>query len=324
MILIISDDIDHSTNEVIKWLKLWKKPYLRVGQNNFINSIYLSINNNKVDLSIKIGQIELNYDQITSFWYRKHFLELFKDFDFNHSIEFDKSKWFKFLQTSELLSLNDYLIFLLEKKCHIGNYHQRNANKLISFYNAEKSGLKIPETIISSDINFFENCFNNKKSVIKPIQDLFITEKNNFKYYTNILKFNRNTLRKFESKIFPSCIQKYVRKKIELRVFYLDGECYSMAIFSQMDNQTKLDFRNYNFSKPNRCVPYNIDESLKIKIVTFMNFMNLNTGSLDFILTPKNEYVFLEVNPSGQYGMIEYNCFYSLDRKIAEKLIHKL
>ena len=43
MILIISDENDHSTNEVIKWLLYLEEPFIRLGQNKFINSIQLKI-----------------------------------------------------------------------------------------------------------------------------------------------------------------------------------------------------------------------------------------------------------------------------------------
>jgi len=93
-----------------------------------------------------------------------------------------------------------------------------------------------------------------------------------------------------------------------------------MAIFSQSDAKTKVDFRNYNDEKPNRMVPYKLPCDIEKKIDVFMKKINLNNGSIDFILTEKNEYFFLEVNPAGQYGMIEQACFYGLDEKIAKIL----
>jgi D-alanine-D-alanine ligase-like ATP-grasp enzyme len=51
-----------------------------------------------------------------------------------------------------------------------------------------------------------------------------------------------------------------------------------------------------------------------------MNKLDLNCGSIDMIVTPKNEYVFLEVNPVGQFGMVSYPCNYNLEKKIAEYL----
>lgn len=321
MILIISDENDHSTNEVIKWLLYLEEPFIRLGQNKFINSIQLKIIEKEIILLLDIDGISLNYKDIKSFWYRKHCLELFKDFKINHEVEFDKNDYFTFLFLSELNCLKEYLVFLFERKKYIGNHDQRNANKLISFYNANAVGLKIPNTLISNKIDFFKNIHPKEEYIIKPIQDLFVSNLDIETSFSSISPFNENYLDELESDFFPSCIQKYIDKKIELRVFYLDNEMYTMAIFSQLDDQTKLDFRNYNFNKPNRCVPYILPIKIKNKIKKFMKLMKLNTGSLDFILTNSNEYIFLEVNPSGQYGMIELNCFYNLDKLIATKLI---
>ena len=51
-----------------------------------------------------------------------------------------------------------------------------------------------------------------------------------------------------------------------------------------------------------------------------MDLLNLDCGSIDMILTPKNEYVFLEVNPIGQFGMTSYPCNFQLEKRIAEIL----
>jgi len=46
----------------------------------------------------------------------------------------------------------------------------------------------------------------------------------------------------------------------------------------------------------------------------------LNSGSIDILVTPNNEYVFLEVNPVGQFGMVSQPCNYYLEKRIAERL----
>ena len=36
--------------------------------------------------------------------------------------------------------------------------------------------------------------------------------------------------------------------------------------------------------------------------------MSLNTGSIDLIKTKSGDYVFLEVNPVGQFSMVSFPC----------------
>ena len=134
--------------------------------------------------------------------------------------------------------------------------------------------------------------------------------------YAKLVEINKSISDTF----FPSLVQNYIPKKIELRIFYLEGEFFSMAIFSQKDNKTNIDFRNYNDDKPNRTVPYKIPKDVEQKLDLLMKTLGLNSGSIDMIVTPDNEYVFLEVNPVGQFGMVSYPCNYNLEKRIAEYL----
>jgi glutathione synthase/RimK-type ligase-like ATP-grasp enzyme len=92
---------------------------------------------------------------------------------------------------------------------------------------------------------------------------------------------------------------------------------YSMAIFSQLDEQTKIDFRNYNYEKPNRCVPYKLPDYIEVKIEMLMNKLSLNTGSIDLVFTTDNEYYFLEVNPVGMFSPLTWPLNYTIEKDIA-------
>ena len=119
---------------------------------------------------------------------------------------------------------------------------------------------------------------------------------------------------------FPSYFQEKIEKKYELRVFYLEGEFYSMAIFSQNDSQTKVDFRKYNKVKPNRNVPFKLPLTIESKLQNLLEHYRLNTASLDIVVDKCGRYVFLEINPVGQFGMVSVPCNYYLEKKIAETL----
>ena len=51
-----------------------------------------------------------------------------------------------------------------------------------------------------------------------------------------------------------------------------------------------------------------------------MKHLGLNTGSIDMIVTPEREYVFLEVNPAGNIEMVSKNCNYPIEQEIANFL----
>jgi len=103
----------------------------------------------------------------------------------------------------------------------------------------------------------------------------------------------------------------------------MDNTFYPMAIFSQNDEKTKVDFRNYNLQRPNRKTPYELEKSIENKLYALVKEMGLTSGSLDLIRTIDDRYVFLEVNPIGQFGMTSTPCNYFLEEKIAKNLIQK-
>ncbi len=53
-----------------------------------------------------------------------------------------------------------------------------------------------------------------------------------------------------------------------------------------------------------------------------MDKLDLNCGSIDMIVNTKNEFIFLEVNPVGQFGMVSEPCNYFLEKKVAEFLLN--
>ena len=56
------------------------------------------------------------------------------------------------------------------------------------------------------------------------------------------------------------------------------------------------------------------------KLTLLMKKMNLNCGSIDMIKSKEGEYVFLEINSVGQFGMVSRPCNYYLEEKVADFL----
>jgi ATP-GRASP peptide maturase of grasp-with-spasm system len=194
-------------------------------------------------------------------------------------------------------------------------------NKLKVLLKAKNIGLLIPETYICSTKTELEAIFQQHSTLItKSIGDLLPIHNN--KNFINFLtkEITQEVLENLPNTFFPSLFQKRIDKEYEVRIFYFFGKCYSMAIFSQRDKSTSVDFRNYNDENPNRTVPYSLPVQIEKKVVKLMRQLNLNTGSIDLMKNNRG-YYFLEVNPTGQFGMIEYPCNYPLAKIVAQKLI---
>ncbi len=297
MILIISEKSDNTSNYILDWFYYYGKECVRVNKNEieFINFIdrYIQLVSGKT----------LPITKIKSIFFRRGKINV------KIPVENVNINELKVLLNENINYLNEYINYKLyaENKA-IGNPFMIHVNKLIILELAKKIGLTIPESIVTNKIRLK----NNKQYITKSISgnSSFIMDNEKF-----VIPVSKLTMK--NKKFSFAFIQEYIDKKYELRIFYLLGECYSMAIFSQKDEQTQVDYRRYNKQKPNRNVPYKLPKTIKVKLI---NKLKINCGSIDMIVTPKDEYVFLEVNPQGQFGMVSYPCNYNIEEKIAKYL----
>lgn len=227
---------------------------------------------------------------------------------------------------SQRKTLDEYLHFNFEEvpNCLGSLQAEYNHNKLIDLQLAEMNELKIPATYLlttKQDLVELVNTDLTKNYITKSLKDsIRFQEDNSLLRYGYTMRVERDEIDALPVTFYPSLIQEEIEKEYEVRVFYLKGKCYSMAIFSQKNKKTQLDYRNYDDEYSNRNVPCQLEKNVEKKIDKLMRSKNLNCGSIDLMVDKKGEYYFLEVNPVGQFGWVSFNCNYYLEKKIAECL----
>jgi hypothetical protein len=106
----------------------------------------------------------------------------------------------------------------------------------------------------------------------------------------------------------PVVFQECVDKQVELRITIIGQEVFAAAIHSQEHPETRLDFRRLVLLPASRRVKhevFDLPSDVRHQLLALMDQLGLVFGCVDMILTPAGDYVFLEVNPSGQWGWIE-------------------
>lgn len=324
MVLILSSTSDQSTFDVIKWLDYFEVPWVKLDSSIKLNLIRLDVNQGESSFVLETPTGErINTNELTGFWYRR------SEFGLNYSAELlglEEDELAKNIQQHlhyELSYLTKELHQLLSKKSKISDLRFSEPGKLEMLEAAKQVGIAIPPTLLTtSKIEFLNFKEKHGKVVSKAIQrsarfELMDNERRiEFLCYTEEMSEEE-----LPTYFFPTLFQKKLAKVFELRIFYLNEKFYSMAIFSQEDQQTEVDFRNYNFEKPNRTVPFLLPIDLQKKLIQLMKNLHLKSGSIDMVLTEEGDYVFLEVNPVGQFGMVSSPCNYELSKLIAETLI---
>ncbi len=327
MILILSQDSwETTTEEVMDWIVHLKGDVIRLNGEDLLDTnpfhFYMS-NRRETQFYLCLEGREINLEQINVVWFRRwynynnlNFLDSINNPDLKHDI----SKH----MTYEINSLSRFLFWLLKDRYWLSDESCVNVNKLHVLQSAKAVGLDIPASMVTnnkSQLSEFKN--RHGRIITKCIGEptFFNYKKVNYGLYTEII--HDTALASFPHVFFPCLVQEMLSKEYEIRVFYLDGDFYSMAIFSQEDKQTGVDFRKYNYERPNRMVPYNLPVPLQEKITRLMKRLGFETGSVDIVRTRDGRDVFLEINPIGQFGMVSYPCNYYLEKKVAEFLIKK-
>ncbi|MFL5382209.1 MAG: grasp-with-spasm system ATP-grasp peptide maturase [Longimicrobiaceae bacterium] len=189
---------------------------------------------------------------------------------------------------------------------------------------AAAAGLAVPPTLVTNDAAAIERFRRRHGRIItKSVgeAEIFRVYGKSFALYT--AEVAEGDVAALPPTTFPTLVQAMVEKAFEVRAFYLGGALHAMAIFSQADEQTAVDFRRYNTRRPNRSVPYRLPAGVAAALRALMEGLGMETGSIDLIRTPEGSHVFLEVNPAGQFGMVSRPCNYRLEKKVAEYLIDR-
>jgi ATP-GRASP peptide maturase of grasp-with-spasm system len=324
--LIISQEKwELSTEQVMDWI--WQMG----GDVERLNGdIFEKLEN---DIAIKIASPDLleidgrilNLNAFSSVWFRRwgeeHYASRVKNSGMCSEFIYDIIYNLK----SDNLTIRDLILSTLKgnSKKWLTDINKFTINKLFALDKANSCGFNIPKTLVTNEKSklheFYKEC--REEIITKDTSAPIAIAAFNRAYIIYAEKVSLDEINHLPAKFPMSLFQGEIEKEYEVRSFFLNDDIYSMAIFSQSDNQTKIDFRRYNLAKPNRNVPYKLPEEMEVMIRKFMTTIEYQTGSFDFIKGKDGKYYFLEINPIGQFGMVSSPCNYDIERKIAKFLM---
>jgi ATP-GRASP peptide maturase of grasp-with-spasm system len=320
MIIIFSQSVEHTTREVIDWIDYNGIKFKRVNGTNFCEQFAMKLS--AEGLILDLQKIEWSQVQAVWFWRWVGFEERHASYFKQDPKALDpvKSQLNHFLK-AELKTLVGFFFDSLPKKKMFSRIGIEELNKLIVLKKAQEFGIEIPNTFVTTKRVDVENIAAREEIITKAISNAPMIDYENQVYngYTAVVD---SLPARLTDTFAASLFQNKVDKKYEIRSFLIGRKFYSMAIFSQSDQQTSVDFRMYNYVYPNRKVPFKLPQSLEEKLLKLADHFDLETASFDIIKTTDNRYVFLEINCSGQFGMVSYPCNYYLEKKMALALIN--
>jgi len=191
-------------------------------------------------------------------------------------------------------------------------------SKPAQLYMARQVGLDIPLTVITNDRDEVRSFWAKLDgNIIYKSLSQSLELDPGVSLFTSLLTekelANLDLIR-----LTPGIFQELVPKSHEVRATVVGSRIFSAKIESQVHEESKLDWRHLPFEIDPQ--PIELPSEVEVKVHSFMKAFGLVYGAIDFIVTPDDRYIFLEVNPGGQYIWIESITGLGITSALADEL----
>jgi hypothetical protein len=173
---------------------------------------------------------------------------------------------------------------------------------------ALRNGLKIPETLVSNRPEAIRSFIDRHPSVIhKPLIGS-AWEENDKTLSTYTARVRADDLPSDELlRAGPGIFQAQVQKKFEVRAQFFGASYFALKIDPSRIEYGEMDWRlhqNGSMTDGHVALPDSVYEAC----LKQLRSLGLVAGAFDFIVTPEDEWVYLEVNEAGQFIFVEQWC----------------
>lgn len=170
---------------------------------------------------------------------------------------------------------------------------------------ARRLGFKVPPTLITNDPKEARQFYEDSKGpvIYKTLTQAGFPSGEDLKLvYTSVV--SDEDMESVERVSHAPCLfQRLIPKAYELRITVIGRDVFVAEIHSQESERARIDFRlaydelAYDY--------HSLPAEVENRIRHLMLELDLQFGAIDMIVTPDGEYVFLEINPAGQFGWLE-------------------
>lgn len=203
----------------------------------------------------------------------------------------------------------------------------RANNKQLQLQIARQLGLLTPRTLTSNHPEavkqFAQDC-QGTGIVTKMLSQFAIYGENQEEMVVFTSPITDDDLNHLEGLQFcPMTFQENIPKALELRITIVGHQVFTAAVNSQQLEGATYDWRKQGRALHQQWQTHDLPSTLEKQLLKLMTYFGLNYGAIDMILTPDQRYIFLEINPVGEFFWLElYPPYFPISRAIAEILIN--
>jgi len=308
-VLVISDKYDFTTDFVCIELENRKANYLRLNRDEFQNyKIYLDTNNFDIYVTIEEHKYIISNEGLNSIYYRAPiFLREMNQTERSVEEQLYSEQWMSFVRN----------LLIFEEVIWINNPEMtyKAENKIVQLKYAKKIGFNIPYTIVTNT----NPKLKKEKYVVKSLDTAFfnIGGKEGF-VYSNIL--GKKEIQDASLELAPVMIQDYIHPKTDIRVTVIENDVFATSITTN-GKGVEIDWRTVKDNVDFNTVSLPLD--IEKKCIQFVNDLGLKFGAIDLLKTAENDYIFLEINPTGEWAWLVHTAGQLIPQSIVNVLVSK-
>ncbi|HKV00778.1 MAG TPA: hypothetical protein VJQ26_01560 [Ktedonobacteraceae bacterium] len=312
-ILIITNEHDAHADAVVLELNKRNVPVIRFHPDDFPHacSVSIEVQDGSIEGEIVTSSRTVAFKDICAAWYRRP-QSLFAGSGSPLSTQLNN--YVKGQSVLTLRALCESLQTLWV--CHPHKL-QRAEIKALQLAEASKAGLKTPRTLISNrpaKAAAFIDQLGGTECAIKALIASGVQNEEGYRVPLTTILPKGHPLDSVA--LAPNIFQPYIHKAAELRCVVIGKNIFSAKINSQANENTRKDWRAGDCQHELFSLPAHVEASIH----RLMESFRINFASLDMILTPEGEFVFLELNPNGQWLWLELELGFPLVASMADLL----
>lgn len=316
MILILAATADVTARRVRRWLRHAGADVLQLDCDDPVVELTITIDDDREEASLRSRSGRaFRLSEVDAFWYRRG--ELAPDPSLIGADATARAR------LREWTAMHEWLLSRLEARPSLGSWERETrCSKLEQLGAARALGVRIPSTEISTDRAHLRRAIRAwPRAVTKAIQAGDPVEGTTT---TTALRPDTGPDTGPDDappRSFPRLAQERVERAIELRIFYLAGQTWTLAMIPRRGATPPVDVREAELDQSFHLVPYDLPAALRAELARLMATLKLDTGSIDMLVGPDGRHTFLEVNPSGQLDWLARALNAPIERAIAEHLL---
>lgn len=314
MILCITHSGDYYNVDLFSaYLKSKNIPFFRLNSDHINHLQKISIGRDSFELTDEQGNTVSSSD-IKGVWNRKAWTITVPE-----NMDEDYQRIF----INEYNCLRYNLITSLEHLPWINPYEAEkkiDGNKIHQLKTARKNQLRVPETLFSNDAEkitsfFYRHCNGKAVAKLHGVMSKSMTGE----HMLSTMIIEEGSLESIEDIAYcPMIFQPYIEKSYELRIVYVDGVFFTGKINNSENADWRIANSHYSWSA------YELPEHICLNLTAMMQEMGLCLGAIDMIRGKDGNYYFLEVNPQGEWGMLQKELNFPIAETIADYLIKRI